>query len=111
MSAEPILRPVFHTSEEKFEWLKHELEQHTAPSSAEEPASLQKAREKLATFSFCETEENEPTNPILKEFYIESAERYEWLMRELEKGPTQKGAQKSDSLEKAREKLATFVFC
>lgn len=50
------------------------------------------------------------TSSILKEFYIKDAERYEWLKRELEKGPIQKSAKESASLKKGREKLATFVF-
>ena len=46
----------------------------------------------------------------VKEFYVKDTRAFERLKQDLERKPVRKDVKKSPSLEKGREKLATFVF-
>lgn len=50
------------------------------------------------------------TSSITKDFYVKDDHAFEKLKKELESGPERKQVVRSPSLEKGREKLATFVF-
>lgn len=50
------------------------------------------------------------TTSITKEFYVKDTRAFERLKQDLERKPVRKDVKKSPSLEKGREKLATFVF-
>ena len=50
------------------------------------------------------------TSSITKEFYVRDSKSFEKLQKELNNKPTQKQVVESPSLEKGKEKLATFVF-
>lgn len=50
------------------------------------------------------------TSSITKDFYVKDPHAFEKLKKELESGPERKQVVPSPSLEKGREKLATFVF-
>lgn len=50
------------------------------------------------------------TSSITKDFYVKDPRAFEKLKKELESGPERKQVVQSPSLEKGREKLATFVF-
>lgn len=50
------------------------------------------------------------TSSITKDFYVKDPRAFEKLKKELESGTERKQVVQSPSLEKGREKLATFVF-
>ena len=50
------------------------------------------------------------TTSITKDFYVKDTRAFERLKQDLERKPVRKDVKKSASLEKGREKLATFVF-
>lgn len=50
------------------------------------------------------------TSSITKDFYVRDEKAFERLRRELDSKPERKQVVESPSLEKGREKLATFVF-
>ena len=50
------------------------------------------------------------TSSITKTFYVQDEEQFEKLKQELETKPAYEEAIDAPSLEKGREKLATFVF-
>lgn len=50
------------------------------------------------------------TSSITKEFYVKDEKAFERLKQELKSKPERKQVVESPSLEKGRDKLATFVF-
>lgn len=50
------------------------------------------------------------TSSITKDFYVRDQKAFERLKKELDKKPERRHIVESPSLQKGREKLATFVF-
>lgn len=50
------------------------------------------------------------TSSITKDFYVKDQKTFERLKKELESNPMRKQVVESSSLQRGKEKLATFVF-